>query len=233
MFSATKFVNGLIKKECYKFDVVCVHDWLSSIAGLIIKNETKMPVVFHVHSTESGRSGGHGSEVVSHFESATAETADCIITVSHAMRDDLIRQGWPAPKISVVWNGVDPERYNPNKCRPEDVEKIERNMTAKRMNAYFFLRATNMGQGCEEPHSGHATDLKGIPLDSMDSFLDTKLKKTRAWIIDNKDSNGLVNSTKLAEKITNLGEKPQKIVAILKKDGVIADSPEFGKFMVV
>lgn len=71
-----------------------------------------------------------------------------------------------------------------------------------------------------------------IPLDSMDS-LDTKLKKTRAWIIDNKDSNGLIDATRLAEKITSLGEKPQKIVNILKKDGVIAHSPKIGKFVVV
>ena len=124
ILSATKFINGLIKKEGYTFDVVCVHDWLSSIAGLIIKNETKIPVVFHVHSTEWGRSGGQGSSVVSHLEYATAQKADRIITVSHTMRDDLTRHGWSRSKISVVWNGVDPERYNPKECREEDVEKI-------------------------------------------------------------------------------------------------------------
>jgi len=124
ILSATKFINGLIKKEGYTFDVVCVHDWLSSIAGLIIKNETKIPVVFHVHSTEWGRSGGQGSSVVSHLEYATAQKADRIITVSHTMRDDLTRHGWSQSKISVVWNGVDPERYNPKECREEDVEKI-------------------------------------------------------------------------------------------------------------
>jgi glycogen(starch) synthase len=124
VLSATKLVNDLIRKEGYKFDIVCVHDWLSSIAGLIIKNETKIPVVFHVHSTEWGRSGGEGSEVVSHLESATAQAADRIITVSHAMKDDLTRHGWPQQKISVVWNGVDPARYNPKNCKLEDVKKI-------------------------------------------------------------------------------------------------------------
>jgi glycosyltransferase involved in cell wall biosynthesis len=124
VLSATKCINGLIKDEGYHFDVVCVHDWLSSIAGLIIKNETKIPLVFHVHSTEWGRSGGQGSSVVSHLEWATAQKADRIITVSNAMRDDLARHGWPQSKISPVWNGVDPERYNPQKCRPEDVAKI-------------------------------------------------------------------------------------------------------------
>jgi glycogen(starch) synthase len=124
VLSATKFINGLIKKEGYKFDVVAVHDWLSSIAGIMIKNETEIPVVFHVHSTESGRSGGQGSEVVTHFESATAQAADRIITVSHAMREDLIRHGWSAEKISVVWNGVDPKRYDPAMYDAKDAKRI-------------------------------------------------------------------------------------------------------------
>ena len=97
---------------------------MSSVAGLVIKNETKIPLVFHVHSTEWGRSGGHGSEVVSHLEWATGQNADRVITVSHAMQEDLIRHGWPQSKISVVWNGVDPERYNPKSCEQENIEKI-------------------------------------------------------------------------------------------------------------
>jgi len=124
ILSATKFLNGLIKKERYRFDVVCVHDWLSSVAGLVVKNESKIPVVFHTHSTEWGRSGGHGSEVVSHLEGAMAQNADRVITVSYAMQQDLIKHGWPQSKISVVWNGVDPERYDPRKCQEEDVYKI-------------------------------------------------------------------------------------------------------------
>lgn len=124
ILSSTKLINDLMKKESYKFDVVCVHDWLSSISGMIVKNETRVPVAFHVHSTEWGRSGGQGSEVVSHLESQTAQIADRIVTVSNAMRDDLVRHGWPAEKISVVWNGVDPERYNPAEVKRETVRKI-------------------------------------------------------------------------------------------------------------
>src|SRR4030043_559178 len=124
--SATKFINSMLKKERCHYDVVCVHDWLSSIAGLMVKNETKTPVVFHVHSTEWGRAGGPGSEVVSHLEWATSQKVDKIITVSHAMHEDLSRHGWPNSKISVVWNGVDPERYDPANCTFEDVETIRR-----------------------------------------------------------------------------------------------------------
>ena len=140
ILSATKFINQLIEKEHYKFDVVCVHDWLSSISGLVIKNQTKIPVVFHVHSTEWGRSGGQGSEVVSHLEWAMAHKADRIITVSYAMQEDLIRHGWPQSKISVVWNGVDPERYDPRKCSKEGVAKIrERYNVPEDWNMLLFV----------------------------------------------------------------------------------------------
>jgi glycogen(starch) synthase len=124
ILSATKFINSTLKKEGCHYDVVCVHDWLSSIAGIIVKNETKVPMAFHVHSTEWGRAGGQGSEVVSYLEWETAQRSDRIITVSHAMHEDLARHGWPKSKVSVVWNGVDPEYYNPNNIKTEEVEAI-------------------------------------------------------------------------------------------------------------
>jgi glycosyltransferase involved in cell wall biosynthesis len=40
------------------------------------------------------------------------------------MQEDLVRHGWPGTKISVVWNGVDPDRYDPDNCRREDAEAI-------------------------------------------------------------------------------------------------------------
>jgi len=93
-----------------------------------------------VHSTEWGRSGGSGSGIVSHFETATADMVDHVITVSHAMREDLVRHGWPSQKISAVWNGVDPERYDPEKCKKEDVQRIrERYDIPEDWKMLFFL----------------------------------------------------------------------------------------------
>jgi len=138
ILSASKFINSMLKKERLNYDVVCVHDWLSSISGLMIKNETKVPVAFHVHSTEWGRAGGPGSEVVSHLEWATSDRVDKIITVSHAMHEDLARHGWPKQKISVVWNGVDPERYSPKNCKHEDVQAI-RNRYGVKPNEKMIL----------------------------------------------------------------------------------------------
>jgi glycosyltransferase involved in cell wall biosynthesis len=121
---ATKFLNQLVTKEKYAFDLLCFHDWLSAPSGLMIKNQSKVPLVFHVHSTESGRTGNEGSRIVSHIEDTMALVANGIITVSHAMSDDLVMHGWDANKIHTVWNGVDTERYDPEKAPKEAARKL-------------------------------------------------------------------------------------------------------------
>jgi len=113
--SAAKLVNELVRKEEFKYDIVVAHDWLSVIAGAAIKKELGLPLVFHVHSTEKGRTSGDGSEVISNIERRGGQMADLIVTVSHAMRDELIRLGFPTEKIQVCPNGVDPQKY----CREE------------------------------------------------------------------------------------------------------------------
>lgn len=56
------------------------------------------------------------------------------------MRDDLARHGWSQPKISVVWNGVDPDRYDPQKCRSEDAQKLrDKYGIPKGWNMLLFL----------------------------------------------------------------------------------------------
>ena len=126
ILSASKLVNDLVKTQGYKYDLICFHDWLNSIAGIVVGDELRVPTVFHVHSTEWGRTGD-GSEIVKALEARAAREADGLITVSYAMKEDLTKHGWPEEKIHVVWNGVDPERYNPEKCKKEDIEALRAN----------------------------------------------------------------------------------------------------------
>lgn len=109
--SAAKLVNELVRKEEFKYDVVVAHDWLSVISGAAVKKELGLPLVFHVHSTERGRTLGNGSEVVSNIERRGGLMADLIVTVSHAMRDELIKLGFPKEKIQACYNAVDPQKY--------------------------------------------------------------------------------------------------------------------------
>jgi glycosyltransferase involved in cell wall biosynthesis len=122
--SASKLVNELIRKEGIKYDIVIAHDWLSAIGGMTVKREAGLPLAFHVHSTEKGRTLGNGSEVVSNIELHAANSADLIVTVSYAMKDELTQLGFPKDKIQVCYNGVDPQKYNPQAVTHEQICKI-------------------------------------------------------------------------------------------------------------
>lgn len=122
--TASKMVNELVRNEGFLFDIVIAHDWLSAMGGIAIKRELGMPFAFHVHSTEKGRTMGNGSEVVSNIELRAAQTADIVVTVSNAMRDELIGLGFPAEKIRVVYNGVDPQKYSMTEVSKEKIHEL-------------------------------------------------------------------------------------------------------------
>jgi len=122
--SASKIVNELVKKEGFKYDVLIAHDWLSVIAGITAKRELGLPLVFHVHSTEKGRTLGNGSEVVSSIEHRGGQMADLVVTVSNAMKEELAELGFPKEKIRVCYNGVDPQKYSPEQVGEEKKKEI-------------------------------------------------------------------------------------------------------------
>jgi glycosyltransferase involved in cell wall biosynthesis len=133
-------VNELVRNEGFLYDIAVAHDWLSAMGGIAIKRELDLPLVFHVHSTEKGRTMGNGSEVVSNIEFRAAQTADMVVTVSNAMKDELIGLGFPAEKIRVVYNGVDPQKYSQDQVSKEKVSEIRQEYGIKdNENMILFL----------------------------------------------------------------------------------------------
>lgn len=124
--SASQLVNLLVRKEGRRFDIMEAHDWLGIMGGMIVKKEINIPLMFHVHSTEVGRSVGRGSHTIKDIEFEGGQVADCVITVSNAMSDELHKLGFPPNKIRVCWNGVDPAKYDPNKISHEDKMQLRR-----------------------------------------------------------------------------------------------------------
>ena len=122
--SASQLVNLLVRKEKKSFDIIDAHDWLGIIGGMVIKKELGIPLIFHVHSTEVGRSVGRGSHAIKDIEFEGGQIADCVITVSYAMKDELEKLGFPSDKIRVCWNGVDPVKYDPNKISYEKKKEL-------------------------------------------------------------------------------------------------------------
>ncbi|MDG6219652.1 MAG: glycosyltransferase family 4 protein, partial [Candidatus Thermoplasmatota archaeon] len=122
ILSASKLVNGSKNSSDNSVDIIDAHDWLGILGGIMAKQALHVPLVFHVHSTEFGRSAGVGSKTISNIEKHGGDIADGVITVSYAMKDELIGLGFPRKKIHVCWNGIDPDKYNPSAI-PEDKKR--------------------------------------------------------------------------------------------------------------
>lgn len=139
MISASQLVNILVRTNGRSFDIIDGHDWLGILGGIVAKRELKLPLIFHVHSTEGGISMGGRSQTIKNIEFEGGQTADCVITVSHAMKDELQKLGFPADKIRVCWNGVDPNKYDPNGIASEDTTNLKRRYGIKDNETFLFF----------------------------------------------------------------------------------------------
>jgi len=127
ILSSAKLLNDLVRREERRFDLVAAHDWLSLPGGFSVRRGLDIPLVFHVHSTEKGRTQGGGSRTIHDIERAGGEKADRVITVSFAMKDELVSLGFPEEKIRVCYNGVDADKYSPGAVS-EDERRVLREM---------------------------------------------------------------------------------------------------------
>lgn len=99
-----------------EFDILHAHDWLTFRAGLRAKEITGKPLILHVHSIESDRSGKHGggNPLVREIEGTAFMIADRIVAVSEHTRQEIHREyDVPLDKIEVVHNNFDSELMIP------------------------------------------------------------------------------------------------------------------------
>ncbi len=96
------------------FDVIYAYDWLTLPAAIALKEKYGKPLVWHVHSTAYDRVGGNTESLrylLDHdygIEIEGCKKADYIITVSHRVKDILIKYYGADPnKIFVVYNAPD------------------------------------------------------------------------------------------------------------------------------
>ena len=115
-----------LKPEDY--DLAVCHDWLSAMAGLSVKDNTDLPLAFHVHSTEYGRSAGKGSPLIKNIEYSTGQKADMVFTVSYSMEEELRGLSFPEKKVRVVRNGVDEKKYSMRNFKPGVLLKYRRKL---------------------------------------------------------------------------------------------------------
>jgi len=94
------------------FQLCVAHDWLSLLGGMAVKREG-IPMIYHVHGLEIGRTDTPNPQLVT-LEKKGADVADLVITVSQAMKQQLVGLGVSSEKIRVCYHGVDAAFFNPD-----------------------------------------------------------------------------------------------------------------------
>jgi len=162
MLSASKLVNSLVYKDHQHFDLLVSHDWLAAFAGIISKRNLGIPLVFHFHSTEQGRNPA-GSPTIKDIERMAATISDRIVTVSYAMRDELVSYGYPEKKIRVIHNGVDEEKYNAARFSERKLQEFREKIGAGLSPMIFFIGRLTWVKGADTLLLAMAHIVKAIP----------------------------------------------------------------------
>ncbi|WAC04567.1 MAG: glycosyltransferase family 4 protein [Methanoregula sp.] len=162
ILSASKLVNNLVGKDHGHFDILVSHDWLAALAGIIAKRNLGMPFVIHFHSAEQGRNPS-GSATVNDIERLAATIADRIVTVSYAMRDELVKYGYPENKIRVIHNGVDAGKYDATRFSARQVEAFREQIGIGSSPMIFFIGRLTWVKGIDSLVLAMPWILKKIP----------------------------------------------------------------------
>lgn len=132
------------------FDVIHAHDWLTCRAAIRAKMLSGKPLIVHLHSIESDRSGKlhGGNPLVREIEELALLIADRIVAVSQHTKNAIIREyNIPADKIDVVHNHFDPSGLIP----------------ASSSNVYTYLDAMKRRGYKVVANIGRMTIQKGLP----------------------------------------------------------------------
>lgn len=102
-------------------DIIHCHTWYTHFAGCLLKQILGVPLVLTTHSLEPHRPWkaeqlGPGYNVSSWLERTAYQNADGVIAVSGAMKKDVrALYGIPSEKVRVIYNGIDPANYSPDR----------------------------------------------------------------------------------------------------------------------
>lgn len=115
-------LNHSMQKKAVKlqkeenFELVHAHDWLTVQAGAGLKKSLELPLVFTMHSTETGRAGGirtRQSKMINDLEWYGSYEATQVIAVGKDFREE-VKNTFHVPndKLSYIPNGVDLDKFS-------------------------------------------------------------------------------------------------------------------------
>jgi glycosyltransferase involved in cell wall biosynthesis len=161
LLSASKLINDLVPNGLSP-DIAVSHDWLAFPAGITARGNLPVPLVVHFHSTEQGRTGS-GSATIRDIERLAAQKADLIVTVSYAMRDELVKLGYTEGKIRVVYNGVDTQKYAPGSFSEREIKAFRKKIGVGGAPMIFFVGRLTWVKGADTLTMAMAQVVKEIP----------------------------------------------------------------------
>ena len=109
-------------------DLIHCHTWYSYLAGCLLKQMQRVPLLITVHSLEPHRPWkreqlGEGYQATCWLERTALQSADGVIAVSKAMRRDLLElYGLDPLKVQVIYNGIDVRRFKKTQ-QPDILQK--------------------------------------------------------------------------------------------------------------
>ncbi len=124
-------------------DLVHAHDWVVAYAAKTLKHAFRLPLVATIHATEYGRNWGLHNDLqryISSIEWWLGFEAWRVICCSEYMRGEL---SWvfqfPADKMQVIPNGVDPSRFAVPDGEGEDLAAFRSRWAAPDEKVVFFI----------------------------------------------------------------------------------------------
>ena len=125
-----------------RFDVIHAHDWMTFPAAMLLREETKKPLVLHFHSSEPERRSQGGAREARAIEQAAIEVAERVVCVSEASAATLrAHYGFELAKLRVVHNAYTPPAdFAPRALRARPVV-LYLGRLSEQKNPELFLRA--------------------------------------------------------------------------------------------
>ncbi|MGA2171806.1 MAG: glycosyltransferase family 4 protein [Sedimentisphaerales bacterium] len=107
------------------FDVIHAHDWMTYPAGEAVSQQSRKPLIVHVHSTEFDRSGEHVNQAVYDTERMGMHAAAKVIAVSNLTKNTILKHyGVPSEKVEVVHNAVEHNGDESPRVQLDKTDKI-------------------------------------------------------------------------------------------------------------
>ncbi|MEK6624976.1 MAG: glycosyltransferase, partial [Bdellovibrionota bacterium] len=107
------------------FDLIHAHDWMTYLAAIAIGRASGKPVILHVHSLESDRSGIYKNDTIAHIEESSLKAATAVMAVSHYTRRRVIDDYKISEnKVFTVHNGLSERTCIAPAKKADDVRRV-------------------------------------------------------------------------------------------------------------